>query len=92
MPYNKTIWKNGAAPGISAGRLNNMEDGIEAAHLVIDQLKNTVSNLETRTKTLEDSLLNDFKNNIFFVNFKEIQKVKVSSGWYDKGNKRLVIL
>ncbi|MCR8986010.1 MULTISPECIES: hypothetical protein [Brevibacillus] len=92
MPYHKTIWNNGASPGISADRLNNMEEGIESAHLVIDQLKNTVSNLETRTKTLEDSLLNDFKNNIFFVNFKEIQKVKVSSGWYDKGNKRLVIL
>lgn len=29
MPYQKTVWNNGASPGINAQNLNNIENGIE---------------------------------------------------------------
>ena len=32
MPYKKTVWVPGGAPGISAARLNNFEQGIMDAY------------------------------------------------------------
>lgn len=31
MPYTKTVWVNGSAPGLGAGNLNNIENGIFAS-------------------------------------------------------------
>jgi hypothetical protein len=36
MPYNKTTWNNGAAPGISATKLNNLETQYDAAKADLD--------------------------------------------------------
>ncbi|HAS16408.1 MAG TPA: hypothetical protein DCR39_00525 [Nitrospiraceae bacterium] len=32
MSYTKTVWKNGAPPGVSADLLNKIEKGISEAH------------------------------------------------------------
>ena len=36
MAYNKTIWVDDSAPYIDSTNLNNIEDGIAAAHAVLD--------------------------------------------------------
>lgn len=42
--YSKTTWVDGGAPGISAAKLNNMENGISDAHTFIDGYNATQTN------------------------------------------------
>ncbi|GEB35318.1 phage tail protein [Brevibacillus parabrevis] len=50
-----------------------------------------ISALITRVQTLEDALLNDFKNNIFKVSFSNPIGVRIKRGWFDQTNSQLVI-
>ncbi|QOS98100.1 hypothetical protein JNUCC42_16430 [Brevibacterium sp. JNUCC-42] len=79
----KTDWKHNET--VKEGDMNRIESALKDAYRRINQS-------ELEINALKDSLLNDFKNNIFFVNFQDLSKIKVSSGWYDEANKRLVVL
>lgn len=46
--------------------------------------------LSTRVKTVEDALVNDFKNNIFKVSFANPVGVRINRGYWDPANARLV--
>jgi len=43
MAYIKTAWNNGAAPGISAEKLNKIEKGIEDAHTLADTAQGSIN-------------------------------------------------
>ncbi|WP_103110687.1 hypothetical protein [Brevibacillus reuszeri] len=47
--------------------------------------------LATRVKTVEDALINDFKNNIFKVSFANPVGVKINRGYWDPANAQLGI-
>ena len=47
MAYEKTEWENGTGEPINADNLNKIEQGIEDAHTDIDNLNESVSNLES---------------------------------------------
>ncbi|WP_031308848.1 hypothetical protein [Brevibacillus laterosporus] len=84
MEYQfKTDWK--PKETVKEGDMNRIESALKDAYRRLDQS-------ELEINALKDSLLNDFKNNIFFVNFQDLSKMKVSAGWYDEANKRLVVL
>lgn len=91
MPYNKTVWKSGGAPGISAGRLNNMEQGIADALTSIDTIQPTVASLQTRVAALEASLANDLRDNLFTFDFSSTTGLSIDAGWVDEHNGWLVI-
>lgn len=91
MPYTKTVWKNGASPGISADRMNNMEKGIEDAHTAIETMQPTVSSLQTRVAALEASLANDLRDNLFTFDFSSTAGLSIDAGWIDEQNGWLVI-
>ena len=51
MAYVKTLWNNGGAPGISAEKLNNIENGIETSDSDIGVHKGNLANPHAVTKT-----------------------------------------
>lgn len=69
--------------------MNNIEDGIENAHLLIIDGMNKISSLETKVKVLEDSLVNNMPQNNFFEDFSNIDDVVIISGIYDGIYKRI---
>ena len=73
----------------SARLMNNIEDGIENAHLLIIDGMNKISSLETKVKVLEDSLVNNMPQNNFFEDFSNIDDVVIISGIYDGIYKRI---
>lgn len=64
--------------------MNNMEDGIENAHLDIIKVKNTIDSLETKVKVLEDNLVNNMPYNNFYEDFSNLDDVTIVKGTYDK--------
>jgi hypothetical protein len=90
MPYQaKTDWKYNDP--VTEVDVNRWEQGIKDAHAAMDNFVLRLASLETRVKTLEDAVLNDFKNNIFNISFQTLDGVIVSSGWHDVANGRLVV-
>lgn len=69
--------------------MNNIEDGIENAHLLIIDGMNKISSLETKVKVLEDNLVNNMPQNNFFEDFSNIDDVVIISGIYDGIYKRI---
>lgn len=64
--------------------MNNIEDGIENAHLDIIGVKNTINSLETKVKVLEDNLVNNMPYNNFYEDFSNLDDVVIVKGTYDK--------
>lgn len=64
--------------------MNNIEDGIENAHLDIIGVKNTINSLETKVKVLEDNLVNNMPYNNFYEDFSSLDDVVIVKGSYDK--------
>lgn len=56
MAYNKTTWVNNQGPPISAGNLNQIEDGIFEAHQDITNLDSRVAVNESDIATLTNSV------------------------------------
>ena len=69
--------------------MNNIEDGIENAHLLIIDGMNKISSLETKVKVLEDNLVKNMPQNNFFEDFSNIDDVVIISGIYDGIYKRI---
>lgn len=69
--------------------MNNIEDGIENAHLLIIDGMNKISSLETKVKVLEDNLVNNMPQNNFLEDFSNIDDVVIISGIYDGIYKRI---
>lgn len=80
-----------AEPGsrINAAALNQIVDHVNDSSIHIPYSE--FAALKTRVQTLEDAILNDFNHNIFKVSFSNPVGVKISRGWFDPGNARLVI-
>jgi hypothetical protein len=74
---------------INAATLNPIVEHVNDPNIHVPISR--VSSLETRIKTLEDALLNDFKNNIFNISFQTVDGVIVSRGGHDVANGRLVV-
>lgn len=98
--YNKTEWID-QIEDVDSGEvlqlgtlycarlMNNIENGIENAHLLIIECINKISSLETKVKVLEDNLVNNMPQNNFFEDFSNIDDVVIISGIYDGIYKRI---
>lgn len=64
--------------------MNNIENGIENAHLDIIGVKNIINSLETKVKVLEDNLVNNMPYNNFYEDFSNLDEVVIVKGTYDK--------
>lgn len=90
MPYQaKLDWKYDDTP--TESDVNRWEKGIRDANTAADDYGWRIASLETRIQTLEDAVLNDFRNNLFKVSFNNPVGVKIKRGWFDPANARLVI-
>ncbi|WP_400162479.1 hypothetical protein ACAF76_002530 [Brevibacillus sp. TJ4] len=76
---------------VTEDNINRWEQGILDAHLELEALKPRMAEAETRIKALENALTNDFRDNRFVINFATLEGLRVSQGWYDEVNGRLVI-
>lgn len=74
---------------INAAALNPFVNHVNDPNIHVPRAE--VAALETRVRTLEDAVLNDFKNNIYNISFKNPVGVKIKRGWHDPDNARLAI-
>jgi len=90
VPFQaKLDWKYEDTP--TEDDANRWEQGISEAVTAVEDHGPRLASLETRVKTLEDAVLNDFKNNRFTVSFANPAGVKIQRGWFDPANARLMI-
>lgn len=76
----KTKWNN----------ISNVENQISSIDKDINDIKvNVSSDLMIRVKQLESGLYEDIKGNPFFVNFKDLDGVKLTSGVFNEKQARL---
>jgi len=90
MSYQaKTDWTYDTP--VTEDNINRWEQGILDAHLALENLKPRLANAETRIKALEDALTNDFRDNRFVITLNTLEGLRVSEGWFDERNGRLVV-
>lgn len=75
----------------SQGRMNHMENGIYNASRQGRINKDDITSLAVEVAILKNASLNNFTNNIFIVNFANLDSVELTHGIYDMAQKRLVI-
>lgn len=67
------------------------EKGIYDAHVLLSLHTVAIASLQIDVKAVKDALFNNFTDNVFTENLDTLTDVQVISGWYDEGNKRLVV-
>ncbi|MDN4093585.1 hypothetical protein QYF48_12240 [Brevibacillus agri] len=101
MSYAKTQWQdrfvdpvtseitNGTA--ITATRMNNIEQGIYDAHVLLDQHSAAISNLQNRMNTMESTLPENFVHNNYNDDLSTLSLIKVIRGYYNEAQSRLEV-
>lgn len=101
MSYVKQEWKdkfidpvNGNVTngtGITATRMNNIEDGVYAAHLTLEQHVLDIANLKNRVGLIESTFPDNFKNNLFTEDLVTLDDIVLTSGYYNEAQSRLEV-
>ena len=60
-------------------------------HLALENLKPRMEHAETSIKELEDVLTNYFWDNWLVISFNTLDGLRVTDGWFDEVNGRLVV-
>lgn len=76
---------------ISARNLNKIEEQLEEATNEINNILVFNASLASEVAVLKNASINNFSNNIFFEDFKDLNSINLLNGVYDVVNKRLVI-
>lgn len=76
MAYTKTTWNPGGPPGISAEKLNNIENGIEAAHKMVETDIRTPDQTQAAQPSGTLLQLQNFWANI-------LKRITGKTNWYD---------
>ncbi|MBU5676761.1 hypothetical protein KQI88_10050 [Alkaliphilus sp. MSJ-5] len=76
---------------VSANKLNHMDEGIYQANRQAKINRNDITSLAVEVAILKNAALNNFTDNIFVVNFANLDSVELTNGVYDEVGKRVVI-
>lgn len=101
MSYVKNTWQdkfidpvtgdvtNGT--GITAARMNNLEQGVYDAHVVFEQHALDIANLKNRVGLIESTFPDNFKNNLFTDDLVNIDDIILTRGYYNEAQTRLEV-
>ena len=84
MAYTRTNWVSGETP-LSAGNMNNIEDGIEELNSNLQALSNKVVKVENTSEHITCNIVPDQNNSILIRYYKSSREIrlfgKINNRW-----------
>lgn len=77
--------------GITATRMNNIEQGVYDAHVIFEQHALDIANLKNRVGLIESTFPDNFKNNLFTEDFVTLTDIVLTRGYYNESQSRMEV-
>lgn len=86
--YEGHIFRDGTP--LNANTLGEMDLGIYLLYLQFEDMKALMQQIMIEVSALKGAALNNMPNNQFFIDFKNLEGIKIVEGWYDEKNAKVV--